>query len=560
MTKPSGNAPVAEILHAYWKSDWRALSLVAAIVFLSSASGIAAPYLFSRLVDRLTKETFVSDLLWAFLLYAALVGGASALQRVVQHLSVMTAENLGFIVSTRFFERILRKRSDFFVEHNPAEIQTAGAQGRGALTTIMHIVLIVFIPGATQIALTLVTLGALLNIEVVAIVAAYGAAVITLTFVSTRRSQALLDAAVSAGQENARFIGNAMNAMETLRHLGSHAWMSSRFTEKARAVKDSWRAYTFRRAGSSALLGLGLSIQFAVNFLLLLPSYQAGSATVGDIVLFNALLLQLNLPFEMIAQTMDSYARSRAQLIPLADMWRAPEESESPHAQTFVPREGRITFDDVRYDYGNGRGVDKISFTASRGSITFIVGETGSGKSTIFKLALKSIEPHSGRILVDDIDIVRIARADWYGAIAVVPQDVVLLNESLADNIILGRTRDEARLRDVSEKAAILSFIDALPEAFETKVGERGLKLSGGERQRIAIARALYGNPTVLFLDEASSALDDATERDIMNHVRTLVRDVTVLAITHRRSVLGDTDNVVNLSDPRTPMIEPSDR
>jgi ABC-type multidrug transport system fused ATPase/permease subunit len=202
--------------------------------------------------------------------------------------------------------------------------------------------------------------------------------------------------------------------------------------------------------------------------------------------------------------------------------------------------------------------VDKISFTASRGSITFIVGETGSGKSTIFKLALKSIEPHSGRILVDDIDIVRIARADWYGAIAVVPQDVVLLNESLADNIILGRTRDEVRLRDVSEKAAILSFIDALPEAFETKVGERGLKLSGGERQRIAIARALYGNPTVLFLDEASSALDDATERDIMNHVRTLVRDVTVLAITHRRSVLGDMDNVVNLSDPRTPTIEPA--
>ncbi|MGX9426227.1 MULTISPECIES: ABC transporter ATP-binding protein [Bradyrhizobium] len=550
MTKPASNAPIAEIFHAYWKSDWRALSLVAAVVFLSSASGIAAPYLFSRLVDRLTKETVVSDLLWAFLLYAALVGVASALQRAVQHLSVLTAENLGFIVSTRFFERILRKRSDFFVEHNPAEIQTAAAQGRGALTTIMHIALIVFIPGATQIALTLVTLGALLSIEVVAIVAAYGAAMITVTFVSTRRSQALLDAAVSAAQENARFVGNAMNAMETLRHLGSHAWMSRRFTEKARAVKDGWRAYTFRRAGSSALLGLGLSIQFAVNFLLLLPRHQAGATTVGDIVLFNALLLQLNLPFEMIAQTMDVFARSRAQLIPLADMWRAPEENESPHAETFVPREGRITFDDIRYDYGNGRGVDGISFTASRGSITFIVGETGSGKSTIFKLALKSIEPHSGRILVDDIDLLRIARADWYRAIAVVPQDVALLNESLADNIILGRPRDEARLRDVSEKAAILSFIDALPEGFETKVGERGLKLSGGERQRIAIARALYGNPTVLFLDEASSALDDATERDIMNHVRTLVRDVTVLAITHRRSVLGAADNVVDLSYP----------
>ncbi len=259
----------------------------------------------------------------------------------------------------------------------------------------------------------------------------------------------------------------------------------------------------------------------------------------------------------MVSQTMDSLARARAQLIPLARMWQAPEEDQSPHAQGFLPSEGRITFNNVGYAYGNGRGIDRISFAAHRGAITFIVGETGSGKSTIFKLALKSIEPDTGRILVDDVDLAQIARADWYGTIAVVPQDVALLNESLADNIILGRGHDGARLREVAEKAAILSFIDALPDGFETTVGERGLKLSGGERQRIAIARALYGRPTVLFLDEASSALDDATERDIMDHVRTLVDDVTVLAITHRRAILADGDNVVDLNETRPVHDEP---
>jgi ATP-binding cassette, subfamily B, bacterial len=553
VTTTNSNAPVIQIMRAYWRSDWRLLSFVAVVVFISSACGIAAPYLFSRLVDRLSQQTLVSGLLWGFLAYAALIGFASGLLRVVQHLSVITAESLGFITSTQFFERILRKRSDFFITHNPAEIQNAGAQGRGALTTIMQIWLIAFIPGGTQIGLTLLTLGYLLNLQIVATVIAYGAAVIILTMVATRRTQQLLDAAMAASQDNARFIGNAMNAMETLRHLGSHAWMSQRFNEKARAVRDGWRAYILRRIGSSALLGLGLAMQFAINFVLLLPRFQAGATTIGDIVLFNALLLQLNQPFEMIAQTMDSFARSRAQLVPLVTMWSSPEESETLQPQAFVPRQGRIVFDNVSHDYGNGRGVSEVSFTASRGAITFIMGETGAGKSTIFKLALKSIEPQSGRILADDLDIAQIARADWYDKVAVVPQDAVLLNESLGDNILLGRPRDEARLRDAADKAAILPFIDALPDGFMTEVGERGLKLSGGERQRIAIARALYGNPAILFLDEASSALDDLTERDIMDHVRALARDVTVLAITHRRSVLRETDHVVTLNGAALP-------
>ncbi|MGN8544689.1 ATP-binding cassette domain-containing protein [Bradyrhizobium sp. 13971] len=112
----------------------------------------------------------------------------------------------------------------------------------------------------------------------------------------------------------------------------------------------------------------------------------------------------------------------------------------------------------------------------------------------------------------------------------------------------LGRPRDEVRLRTASEKAAILPFIEAQPEGFETTVGERGLKLSGGERQRIAIARALYGEPAILLLDEASSSLDERTERDIMDHIRSLAEDVTVLAITHRRGVISTTDVVVDLT------------
>jgi ATP-binding cassette subfamily B protein len=552
MTKPAVFAPISEILRIYWKSDRWTLLLVAIVVLLSSVASVAAPYLFSRLVDRLPQEGAATALAWGFAIYAVLLGVASALQHMVQYLSFMSAENLGFIAGTRFFERILKKTTAFFVEYNPAEIQNASARGRSALATLVQLGLIVFIPGATQILLTLVTLGALINFEVAAIVIVYGAGAVTLTLVSLRRARAFLDKAIEAGQENARFVGNAMNAMETLRHFGSHEWMSRRFTAKAEEVRDNWRAYVLQRVGYIALLGLGLAVQFAATFLLLLPRYQAGALTIGDIVLFNTLLLQLNMPFEMIAHAIDDVARSRAALVPLATMWSAPEERQISHAPDFTPGRGGIVFEDVSFSYDNGRGVEGIDFTAERGGVTFLVGETGSGKSTVFKLALKSVEPDVGRIIVDGVDLARIDRADWYAAVAVVPQDIVLLNESLADNILLGRLRDEARLRRAAEKAAILPFIDALPEGFETTVGERGLKLSGGERQRIAITRALYGDPAILFLDEASSALDEATERDIMDHIRTLSRNVTVLAITHRRSVIAETDKVVSLANGRS--------
>ncbi len=547
--RPDLLRPISEVLRAYWRADRWMLLAVATIVFVSSVSSVAAPYLFSRLIDRLSQETLVSGLLWGFVIYATLLGLSAALQHMVQYLSFMTAENLGFIASTRFFERILKKTTVFFVEHNPAQIQNANARGRSALITLVELGLVAFIPGAVQILLTLATLGALINAEVVAITVIYGTAAIAITLVSTRRARVYLDRAVEAGQENARFVGNAMNAMETLRHFGSHGWMSHRFSTKAREVRDNWRAFVLQRLGSIALLGLGLAIQFAVTFWLLLPRYEAGTLSIGEIVLFNTLLLQLNLPFEMIAHAIDDVARSRADLGPMARMWSAPEERQVSQATAFTPRDGRVVFEDVGYTYDNGRGLNAVSFAARRGGITFVTGETGSGKSTIFKLALKSMEPDKGRILVDGTDLAAIDRADWYGAIAVVPQDVVLLNESLEDNILLGRPRDEARLREAAEKAAILPFIAALPAGFDTTVGERGLKLSGGERQRIAIARALYGNPAILFLDEASSALDEATERDIMEHIRLLARDVTVLAITHRRSVITEADTVIALGE-----------
>ena len=548
-TGPDLLAPVRDILGAWWRTDRLTLLGVVIVTLLASVSTVAAPWVFSRLIDRMAQQGEIAvGLVWAFTGYAVLLGFATALQRIVQYLGFMSSRSLDYIAATRFFERILAKSAAFFVERNPTEIQTASEQGRGAMGMLAQLGLNAAIPGVVQIGLTVLTLWTLIRFDVAAIVLVFGVFSITLTLIAARRTQPYLERATEASQVNARFVGNAMGAMETLRHFGSQGWIQGRFEARAREVRDNWRGYVLRHLGFLVMVGLGLAIQFAVTMGLLVPLHQAGQITIGDIVLFNTLLLQLNMPFEMIAHLINELARARAALRPFATLWAAPEERRPAGTAPLALTDGRLEFDSVGLRYPNGRGVADVSFSARRGGITFLVGATGAGKSTVFRLALKSIEPDTGRIVVDGIELSTVPRPDWAARVAVVPQEAVLLNESLAENILLGRPRDDERLRAATRQAAVLAFIEALPDGFETTVGERGMKLSGGERQRIAIARALYGEPAILLLDEASSALDEATEGDIMDHVRALAGTVTVLAITHRRSVISAGDSVVDLS------------
>jgi len=249
----------------------------------------------------------------------------------------------------------------------------------------------------------------------------------------------------------------------------------------------------------------------------------------------------------MIGQSVSEAMRSLARFMPCARMWMAPEEREEVGAKPAPALAKNIELQNVCFRYDNGRGVNNVSFTASRERLTFITGETGSGKSTLFKLLQKTMTPQEGRILVDGVELGEVGKSSWYAVVGIVPQEIQLLNDSLRTNIILGRPHDEERLRKVADQAAILKRIEGMANGFDTIVGERGLKLSGGERQRIAIARALYGAPSILLLDEASSALDEDTEREIMDQLRKLDGDLTIIAITHRQSSIRPQDQVIAL-------------
>nr|WP_248307046.1 ABC transporter ATP-binding protein [Devosia sp. 1635] len=534
----------------YLRTARLALLAVLVTTLLGTFASIGAPYLFSRLIDQLTSASLAAGVIRAFMIYALLMGASYALQRMASFLTFMTSESLNFVTSTSFFARLVEKTSAFFLDHSATEIESAQQKGAGALNIVVQFALAAILPSIVQLVLALGLLGTVLDLDIALVVFAYGIVYVALVTHAASITRPHLDEAIEQSQVSSRFVGNAISSMDTLRQFQSDRWMIGQFTLRERSVLEAFGRYAMTQVRYAFIFGLALSAQFAITLWLLVPRIASGELTVGDLVLFNTLLLQLNIPFQMMGQAIQQFVQSYSNFLPFARMWQADDHDDHQASAGFAISEGVIHFANVSYLYGNGRGVSGTSFTARRGTITYITGDTGSGKSTLFKLLLKSMPPTTGTIEVDGVDLNAVSREDWFARVATVPQDVVLLNDTLAVNIVLGRSFDEDRLRRAAERAAILAFIDGLEEGFDTVVGERGLKLSGGERQRIAIARALYADPAILLLDEASSALDIQTEKDIMDQLRRIRDDVTIIAITHRLSVIAEDDNVVSIGSP----------
>ena len=207
-----------------------------------------------------------------------------------------------------------------------------------------------------------------------------------------------------------------------------------------------------------------------------------------------------------------------------------------------------IVFDHVRFSYGARRVLEDINLTITRGGLTTLIGPSGAGKSTLIDLLTGLQQPETGEVLIDGQKLQDLDIGAWRRQIGYVPQDVVLLNDTIRANVTFGEPNiPEHEIEEAITAAGLSAFVAQLPKGLETKVGERGTFLSGGQRQRIAIARALLAKPALLILDEATSALDPETERAICDHVRGLTGNLTVLAITHQPAWIQVADAVYRL-------------
>ena len=350
---------------------------------------------------------------------------------------------------------------------------------------------------------------------------------------------------------NQKAIDSLLN-FETVKYFGAEAREAARYD----GAMAQYEGAALKTAYSLAFLNFGQSVLITGGLVgvmvLAAMGVQAGDLTVGDFVMVNAYMIQITLPLNFLGTV---YREIRQSLVDMGEMFgllgQPAEVRDAPSAPELRVDRGEVVFRDIRFGYDPARPILKgVSLTVGAGQTVAVVGPSGSGKSTVGRLLFRFYDIDAGAIEIDGVDIRSVSQSSLHRKIGVVPQDTVLFNDTIRYNIAYGRPDASfEEIREAARAARIETFIDMLPDGYETTVGERGLKLSGGEKQRVGIARTLLKDPPILLLDEATSALDTETERSIQSELRTMSQGRTVITIAHRLSTVVDADMIVVLED-----------
>ena len=456
------------------------------------------------------------------------------------------------------FAHALSLSLDFHQTKRSGALSRTMDRGSRAVDFLLRILAFNLVPTAVELALAAAVLGGKYDwrFGAVAVVVVVIYTVATFSMSNWRlEHRRVMNAADS---EAAGVSVDALLNYETVKSFGAEARAAQTYD---RALGDYTQASLKANTSLNLLNGMqALIMNLGLGVMAVMAGFEAAAGRMGpgDVTAAVLIMISLYAPLNILGF---AYREIRQSFIDMEEMLKVtrqtPQVADAPDAvdlpRPVDTRGAAVEFEQVRFRHdARANGLEDVSFYAAPGTTTALVGPSGAGKSTIVKLALRLLDPQDGRVLIDGHDARLVTQASLRAAVALVPQDVALFNDSIAANIAFARpTASEADIWAAAEAAELSDFIRGLPEGMETRVGERGLKLSGGERQRVGIARALLADPYILILDEATSALDSRTEASIQKTLRRARSGRTTLVVAHRLSTVADSDQILVLKAGR---------
>ncbi|MCC6629058.1 MAG: ABC transporter ATP-binding protein [Chloroflexi bacterium] len=351
---------------------------------------------------------------------------------------------------------------------------------------------------------------------------------------------------VANGELNAE-LAEAVSGVEVVKAYAQEPAERARFDRRARAYRNLFVEQGMIQGRYLPLLLL--AVIAALAFGQALWRFSAGAMSVGDVVAYMGLVALLRFPTFISVFSFSVLQMGLAGAARILDLLNAETELDQNTGGVARPIIGEIEFEEVSFGYGGEPVLDRLSFRAAPGETIAIVGQTGSGKSTLTQLVNRTYDTTAGRVLIDGVDVRDWSLDSLRSQISAIEQDVFLFSRSVADNIAFGAPGQASRdqIEQAAREAQAHDFIMALSDGYDTVIGERGVTLSGGQRQRLAIARAFLTNPRILILDDSTSAIDSATEDEIQRAMRRIMQGRTTLLITHRLSQIRWADRILLL-------------
>ena len=529
-------------------------------MLLSKAASVSGPFLLKNIVDTLSEKG-VNGLILVpvglVLAYGFARFSMILLGEIRDTVFGRVTERAMSKIGLKIFKHVHSLDLDFHLNRRTGGLSRDIERGINGISFLMRFFVFNIAPTLIEILLVIGLLFFNYGVAFAAITMLAVVIYIVFSMMTTDwRTKFVREAARADSASSTISIDSLLN-YETVKYFTNEEYEANRYDKSLADWEEAKRRNRLSLLGLNA--GQGFIISAAMTSMMWLAAERVvqGSMTLGDFVLINAFMMQIFIPLNFLGFVYREIKGSMANIenmFALLDLSSGVEDIAG--APELVITQGAISFNDVSFHYREDRAIIKnLSFTIQAGEKVAIVGASGAGKSTLVKLLFRFYDPNAGSIFIDGQDLSRVSQQSLRNAIGIVPQDTVLFNQSIFENIRYGNPQaaDEEVLQAI-RLAHLDGFIAQLPQGSDTLVGERGLKLSGGEKQRVAIARTILKRPPILVFDEATSSLDSKSERSILSALQEISQGHTSMVIAHRLSTVIDSDRIVVLD--RGSMVE----